>query len=93
MINAHYTKRFGRKVVVPSLQGESRFYENSLAGIGPRLFNVLPQYIRDMTLCTVDIFKANLDKFLRIVSGEPVLSGYTGGNNQQYGSNSLVNIV
>ena len=68
-------------------------YEASLAVCGPQLFNVMPQYIRDLTNCTVETFKANLDKFLCTVTDQPVIPGYIGGNNQLYGSNSLVDIL
>ena len=96
-IIVQYTARFGRKCIVPSLQrGRSRvstLYEHSLAVCGPKLFNVLPQYIRDLTSCTVETFKTNLDKFLWTIPDEPVISGYTHGNNQRHGSNSLIDIL
>ena len=96
-IVAYYSGRFGRKCVIPPLQSgsshSSTLYENSLAVRGPKLFNVLPQVIRDLTSCTVATFKANLDKFLWTVADEPVIPGYIGGNNQRYGSNSLVDIL
>ena len=60
---------------------------------GPKLFNVMPQAIRDLTGCTIETFKAKLDKFLWTVADNPLIPGYRGGNNQLYESNSLVDIL
>ena len=95
-ISVHFTSRYGRKCNIPTFNGVSRYstiYEGSLAVCGPKLFNVMPQHIRDLTNCSVDTFKANLDKFLCTIVDQPVLTGYIGGNNQLYGSNSLVDIL
>ena len=92
-ILAYQTKRLGRKCYVPSVVGQSVLYKHFLAVIGPKLFNVMPRSIRDLTGCTVDVFKNNLDKFLSSISDQPIIAGYTGGNNQLYGSNSLIDIL
>ena len=95
-VRAQFTSRFGRKCILPTYNGASRYstiYEGLLAVCGPKLFNVMPQHIRDLTICSVDTFKANLDKFLCTVVDQPVIPGYVGGNNQLYGSNSLVDIL
>ena len=93
-ITPRYTDRFGRKCVVPPHQAiHSAVYENSMAVRGPKLFNVMPQAIRDLTGCTIETFKAKLDKFLWTVADNPLIPGYRGGNNQLYGSNSLVDIL
>ena len=60
---------------------------------GPQLFNVMPQHIQDLTNCSVDTFKAKLDKFLCTITDQPVIPGYIGGTSQLYGSNSLVDIL
>ena len=93
---AHFTCRFGRKCIIPTYNGASRYstiYEGSLLVCGPKLFNIMTQHIRDLTNCTVDTFKANLDRFLCTVADQPVIPGYIGGNNQLHGSNSLVDIL
>ena len=95
-ITVQYTARFGRKCIIPAFNRVSRVsntYEGSMAVCGPKLFNVMPQHIRDLTNCTVDTFKANLDRFLCTVADQPVIPGYIGGNNQLHGSNSLVDIL
>lgn len=95
-VNVHYTTRFGRKCVIPPLGRASRFstlYEHSMAVHGPKLFNAMPQHIRDLSCCSVDTFKYNLDTFLCTIPDQPVIPGYTMGNNQLYGSNSLVDIL
>ena len=93
-INVQFTSRFGRKCVVPAFTRRvSSSYEASLAVRGPQLFNVMPQHIRDLTNCSVDTFKANLDSFLCTIADHPVIPGYIGGNNRLYGSNSLVDIL
>ena len=61
---------------------------------GPKLFNsTMQQHIRNLSCCSVDTFKYNLDKFLCTIPDQPVIPGYTMGNNQLYGSNSLVDIL
>ena len=95
-ISVQFTSRFGRKCCVPPPSGTSRFsslYENSLAVNGPKLFNVMPQYIRDITNCSVNTFKSNLDKFLCTIADQPSIPGYIGGNNQLHGSNSLIDVL
>ncbi len=44
---------------------------------GARLFNCLPRNLRDMAGQSIDMFKRNLDKFLRLVPDEPLVPGYT----------------
>ena len=95
-ITVHQSLRFGRKCVIPPFLTNSRFsvhYENSLAVIGPKLFNVMPRDIRDLTNCSINAFKCNLDTFLLTVTDQPVIPGYNGGNNQLHGSNSLIDVV
>ena len=42
-----------------------------------RLLNILPYHIRNLSGCTVDIFKNALDKFMRCIPDEPLIPGYT----------------
>ena len=44
---------------------------------GPRLFNVLPQYLRSITGCTTDKFKSELDRYLSKIPDEPLIPGLT----------------
>ena len=50
---------------------------SSIAIRGPRLFNCLPQTIRDISGCSVEGFKQALDKFLLSIPDEPLVQGYT----------------
>ena len=54
----------------------------------PRIFNSLPQYIRDTTKCDTNLFKAQLDKYLEQVPDQPLIPGYTAY--RQCESNSLI---
>lgn len=45
--------------------------------LGPRLFNCMPKYIRNITNCSVDCFKKDLDTYLSKVPDEPQIPGYT----------------
>ena len=44
---------------------------------GSKLFNCLPQGLRNMTGVNIDAFKGALDKFLQSVPDEPQIPGYT----------------
>ena len=50
---------------------------SSFGVVGPRLFNVLPVNIRNISGCTVETFKLHLDRFLATVPDEPQVRGYT----------------
>ena len=97
-IKTYYSSRYGRFCAVPRRvttcnSKVTNEIENSLIVCGPKLFNVLPQYIRNLDNCSTEVFKSHLDKFLMTVRDEPNIPGYIGGNNQQYGSNSLIDIL
>ena len=69
-------KRTGRYCVVPIVRStvshkiqSIRF--NSLVVNGAQIFNSLPIHIRNKTECSVDSFKAALDKYLKLVPDEP----------------------
>ena len=51
--------------------------ELSLPVHGVKLFNSLPKQVRDITSISVDRFKAALDSFLKQISDEPQIVGYT----------------
>ena len=81
-LQSYTTERRGRQCKRRSLptraQGRTRtLLANSLSYEGPRIFNVLPREVRDMSGCPVETFKAGLDKFLWTVPDEPPVPGYT----------------
>ena len=85
--------RRGRNCIVPTvnLRGPKHFQtvRNASFGVrGPRIFNILPASIRNITGCPVDTFKRSLDKYLRNVPDEPQIRGYT--SMRRTDSNSLV---
>lgn len=63
----------------------------SLAICGPNLFNTLPARIRNLSNCSTDVFKRQLDKFLRTVPDEPQVRGYTAQRSAN--SNSLLDMI
>ena len=76
VINARWHGRRGRVCDVPlrarlSPPSVQRLREASLTVKGQRLFNTLPQDIRNMTGCTKEVFKRALDKYLQDIPDEP----------------------
>ena len=73
--------RLGRTCQIPKLIAKSGSYltlkENSFAIRGPRLFNILPKKIRNLTKVTIDTFKLALDNWLSKIPDQPGVSGYT----------------
>ena len=65
--------------------------EASLPVRGQRLFNTLPQEVRNLTGCTVETFKRSLDKFLRDVPDEPQIPGYTSMRRAE--TNSIIHMA
>ena len=55
---------------------------------GPRIFNSLPQYVRDTTNCDNSVFKARLDHYLTQIPDQPLIPGYTAY--RQCDTNSIV---
>ena len=55
---------------------------------GPKLFNILPKFLRDITKCEIEEFKEKLDEYLTSVPDEPKIGGLMPQNFQQ--SNSLI---
>ena len=58
---------------------------------GPRLFNELPKYLRNVTDVTVDTFKKKLDSYLVQLPDEPTVDGYYG--RRAACSNSLLDVI
>ena len=70
--------------------------ENSFTVNGPRLFNSLPNKLRNMTKCTVDEFKYQLDDFLKRIPDQPKTPGMEPEAMNQYSakpSNSVIDQV
>ena len=89
--------RRGRKCKVPSVSGYQcpsavrNAREASLAVRGPKLFNILPKSIRNVTGVSVNTFKRKLDHFLSQLPDQPTVDGYYGL--RACSSNSLVDII
>ena len=74
-IESTYSGRRGRNCVVPLVRTASSRIKTirftSMGVNGPRLFNHLPQSLRDMSGCSVDTFKRALDNHLDTIPDEP----------------------
>ena len=81
--------RNGRLCKIPCLKSSERTKrEQSFQVAGPRLFNCLSKKLRNVTNCTLEDFKEQLDEFLTCVPDEPKIGGLMPLNFQQ--SNSLL---
>ena len=75
-------KRQGRKCKLQTIKTGARasakaLREQTFQVHGPQLFNCLPPFLRNMTKCSVEIFKENLDKYLMTIPDEPSVPGLT----------------
>ena len=92
-VSFQWHQRRGRECLVPRV---SRMAPSSIQKVrysslpikGPRIFNSLPQSVRNITGCNVETFKARLDKYLALVPDEPLIPGYT--RYRSSNSNSLL---
>lgn len=81
-ISSHTSPRHGRlcslpKIVTKCSKAIQTIRENSLNVKGPRLFNTIPEEIRNLSGCSVTTFKTHLDKYLDTIPDQPRLPGYT----------------
>ena len=85
--------RHGRKCVVKIVRRGpfQKIISGSLSVYGAKLFNALPKDIRNLSNCTKDIFKNNLDKFLKMVPDEPQIRSYTA--RRRTDSNSIIDMI
>ena len=60
--------------------------ENAITVFGPRLYNSLPKYLRDIKSVKTEKFKFELDKFLELIPYEPKMPNYVTAS----GSNSIL---
>ena len=58
---------------------------------GPRLFNILPVELRNLSDITVEEFKRELDRYLTSIPDEPLIPGYTAMRRTD--SNSLLDMI
>ena len=93
-VSCFLSARHGRKCKIPPLKHRGKvgtIRENFICVKGPRLFNILPAHIRDMSGISLDSFKGYLDKFLLTLPDEPSVSGYVASRAAE--SNSLVDQI
>ena len=62
--------------------------ENAITVFGPRLYNSMPKYLRDIESDKSEKFKLELDKFLELNPDEPKIPNYTYVTSA--GSNSIL---
>ena len=92
-LSSFTTLRSGRfchipKVKISASAKVQTLRHNSMACKGPRLFNKMPQCIRDKTECNTASFKEKLDELLAQYPDEPRLQGH--GQYSLHESNSLL---
>ena len=92
-ISSTWNPRRGREYRIPKISTSAptriqNIRRTSFAISGPRIFNSLPQYVRNTTNCDKNIFKARLDHYLQQVPDQPLIPGYTAF--RQCDTNSLI---
>ena len=60
--------------------------ENAITIFGPRLYNSLPKYLRDIESVKTEKFKFELEKFLELIPDQPKMPNYVTAS----GSNSIL---
>ena len=60
--------------------------ENAITVFGPKLYNSLPKYLRDIESVKTEKFKFELDKFLDTIPDQPKMPNYVTAS----GSNSIL---
>ena len=75
-ISQHFSPRRGRIANIKPLTTNcssrlKTIRDGSFQVNGPRLFNSLPPALRNITNCSVEVFKNNLDQFLTTVPDKP----------------------
>ena len=95
-VKCKWHTRRGRECIIPPVNRNAprniqAMKHASLPVRGQQLFNILPREIRNMTECTVDMFKRHLDKYLSTVPDEPQIPGYTAQRRAE--SNSILDLA
>lgn len=76
-IFSYQNQRLGRKCHLKDVSVRHKnIWRGCLSEEGPRIFNSLPRYLRDLTECSKDHFKKQLDRFLSTLPDEPLLPNY-----------------
>ena len=95
-ITANTHPRRGRECIIPQVSNTAprRIQTLRYASLpirGARLFNILPAHTRNITRCSVNVFKGQLDKFLLTVPDESQITGDTAQRRAQ--SNRLSDVA
>ena len=88
--------RRGREARVPQIKSSGKIQairEASFQVNAPRLFNSLPQNIRNLSKISVDEFKIKLDKYLELLPDEPKIGGYYPSACNQFSGNPSNSII
>ena len=91
-INFYHNPRQGRKCHIPFLKRgpwQKAIYA-SFKMQGPRLFNTIPGYLRNLSGCSKKKFKSELDKYLSRIPDESLMPGCTMMRRSE--SNSITNM-
>lgn len=96
-IQPKWNQRLGRFCFVPAINALQNskvktIHQGTVSVHGSKLFNALPKHIRDISGCSVEHFKSELDTFIRHIPDEPLIPGYV-NSSLTYGSNSLIDII
>ena len=83
-LNWNLDETKGRLCKIPQLVTSSSckvksMRDRSFQVAGPKVFNSLPRYLRDMSGCSKESWKSALDKFLGGIPDMPLLPDYTPG--------------
>ena len=86
--------RKGRQCKIPAIVTRSSESIKTLKDAsfnvkGPKLFNIIPQVMRNKTGCSVVTFKNSLDKYLMNIPDQPRLPGYPNTTT----SNSILDMI
>ena len=71
--------RHGTQCVIqyPTIRNPAQsLQENVITVFGPRLYNSLPKYLRDIESVKTEKFKFQLDRFLELIPDQPKMSNY-----------------
>ena len=78
--NFSYTTENGYQFDVPKFKAFSKgLREQSFGYMGPKLYNSLPLYLRNVKDISIEKWKENLDKFLMNIPDNPITSRCTSG--------------
>ena len=83
----HPRHRTQRVIQCPTNRNPAQpLQENAITEFGPRLYNSLPKYLRDIESVNTEKFKFELNKFLELIPDQPKMPNYVSA----LGSNSIL---